>query len=68
MAVCLCSCGRGLDEASYVESFLVLNAVGAECLDEFDVLREGATVLMQCADVGYAAHAQVRRLSGRLGR
>jgi hypothetical protein len=31
---------RGLDEACYVESFLTLNAVGGECLDDFDVLRE----------------------------
>ena len=31
---------RGLDEASYVESFLVLNAVGGECLEDFDRLRE----------------------------
>jgi hypothetical protein len=31
---------RGLDEASYVESFLVLNALGGECLDDFDRLRE----------------------------
>jgi len=33
---------RGLDEASYVESFIVLNAVGGECLDDFDRLREDA--------------------------
>lgn len=26
---------RGLDEASYVESFLILNAAGGECLDDF---------------------------------
>ncbi len=31
---------RGLDEASYVESFLVLNALGGECLEDFDRLRE----------------------------
>ncbi|MCC6345200.1 MAG: IS1380 family transposase [Bryobacterales bacterium] len=31
---------RGFDEASYVESFLVLNAVGGECLEDFDRLRE----------------------------
>ena len=31
---------RGLDEASYVESFLVLNALGGECLDDFERLRE----------------------------
>jgi hypothetical protein len=31
---------RGLNEASYVESFLVLNALGGECLEDFDRLRE----------------------------
>ncbi len=31
---------RGLDEASYVESFLTLNALGGDCLDDFDRLRE----------------------------
>lgn len=31
---------RGLDEAAYVESFLALNAVGGECLEDFTVLRE----------------------------
>jgi hypothetical protein len=30
---------RGLDEASYVESFVVLNAAGGDCLDDFDHLR-----------------------------
>jgi hypothetical protein len=33
---------RGLDEASYVESFLVLNAAGGDCLEDFDALREDA--------------------------
>jgi len=33
---------RGLDEASLVESFLVLNALGGECLDDFERLREDA--------------------------
>src|SRR5260370_12161396 len=33
---------RGFDEASYVESFMVLNALGADCLDDFDRLREDA--------------------------
>lgn len=33
---------RGLDEATYVESFLVLNALGGDCLDDFDRLREDA--------------------------
>ena len=31
---------RGFDEASYVESFLILNALGGECLEDFDRLRE----------------------------
>lgn len=31
---------RGLDEASLVESFLVLNALGGGCLDDFERLRE----------------------------
>jgi hypothetical protein len=31
---------RGFDEATYVESFLVLNALGGECLDDFDRLGE----------------------------
>lgn len=33
---------RGFDEATYVESFLVLNALGGECLDDFARLREDA--------------------------
>jgi hypothetical protein len=31
---------RGFDEATYIESFLLLNAAGGECLDDFDRLRE----------------------------
>lgn len=31
---------RGLDEAGYVESFLILNAAGGECLDDFAHLRQ----------------------------
>ena len=31
---------RRLDEAGYFESFIVLNAVGGECLDDFERLRE----------------------------
>jgi hypothetical protein len=31
---------RGFDEATYVESFLVLNAAGGDCLEDFDCLRE----------------------------
>jgi hypothetical protein len=41
---------RGLDEAAYVESFLALNAVGGECLDDFAVLRED---LGMAAMLGY---------------
>lgn len=33
---------RGYDEASVVESFVILNAVGGECLDDFERLREDA--------------------------
>lgn len=35
---------RGLDEAAYVESFLTLNAVGGDCLEDFDQLREAPDV------------------------
>jgi hypothetical protein len=31
---------RGFDEATCVESFLILNALGGECLDDFERLRE----------------------------
>jgi hypothetical protein len=33
---------RGYDEASVVESFVILNAVGGDCLEDFDRLREDA--------------------------
>ena len=33
---------RGFDEATMVEGFVVLNAVGGECLDDFQHLREDA--------------------------
>jgi Transposase DDE domain group 1 len=33
---------RGFDEATYVESFLLLNGVGGGCLEDFDLLREDA--------------------------
>jgi len=33
---------RGYDEATLVESFVILNAVGGECLDDFVRLREDA--------------------------
>ena len=32
--------GRGFDEASYIESFLVLNAAGGDCLEDWGCLRE----------------------------
>jgi hypothetical protein len=31
---------RGFDEATYIESFLVLNAAGGDCLEDFECLRE----------------------------
>jgi hypothetical protein len=31
---------RGYDEATLVESFVILNAVGGDCLEDFDRLRE----------------------------
>src|SRR6266704_3302196 len=33
---------RGYDEATFVESFVILNAVGGECLEDFDQLRADA--------------------------
>ena len=33
---------RGYDEATMVESFVVLNAVGGECLDDFQHFRDDA--------------------------
>lgn len=33
---------RGFDEATYIESFLILNAVGGDCLEDFDQLRQDA--------------------------
>jgi hypothetical protein len=33
---------RGFDEATYVESFIILNAAGGECLDDFAHLRQDA--------------------------
>ena len=30
---------RGYDEATFVESFVILNAVGGECLEDFEQLR-----------------------------
>ena len=31
---------RGYDEASFVESFVILNGVGGDCVDDFDQLRQ----------------------------
>jgi hypothetical protein len=31
---------RGFDEATFIESFVILNAAGGECLGDFDYLRE----------------------------
>jgi len=31
---------RGFDEPTYIESFLVLNAAGGDCLEDFECLRE----------------------------
>jgi Transposase DDE domain group 1 len=31
---------RGFPEAIYIESFVILNAVGGECLEDFEVLRQ----------------------------
>jgi hypothetical protein len=31
---------RGYDEASCVESFVILNGVGGDCVDDFDQLRQ----------------------------
>lgn len=33
---------RGYDEATFVESFVLLNGLGGECLDDFERLREDA--------------------------
>jgi len=33
---------RGYDEATMVESFVVLNALGGDCVDDFQHLREDA--------------------------
>lgn len=33
---------RGFDEATYIESFVILNAAGGECLDDFAYLRKDA--------------------------
>ena len=40
--VCVQQRQRGLDEASYVESFVILKAAGGECLDDFARLRQDA--------------------------
>ena len=43
---------RGFDEATYIKSFLVLNAVGGDCLEDFDCLREDRGL---AAMLGHAA-------------
>jgi len=45
---------RGFDEAAYVESLLVLNALGGDCLEDFDRLREDAGL----AEISVAAQVQ----------
>jgi hypothetical protein len=42
---------RGFDDATYVESFLVLNAAGGDCLEDFDQLRADAGL---CELLGHA--------------
>ena len=39
---------RGFDEATYIESFLALNAAGGDCLEDFECLREdrGVAVIL----------------------
>ncbi len=37
---------RGLDEAGYVESFVILNTAGGECLDDFEPLEVGGVALL----------------------
>ena len=65
---------RGFDEASYVESFLVLNAVGGDCLEDFDQLREdaGPEMLSHAVPSAEAARKSVsvsrRRSSNSYGR
>src|SRR5712692_9713001 len=46
---------RGYDEATFVESFVLLNGVGGDCLDDFEQLRADgglAETLASVADVG----------------
>ena len=31
---------RGFDEATFIECFVILNAAGGDCSDDFDYLRE----------------------------
>jgi hypothetical protein len=38
---------RGYDEATYVESLVVLNAVGGECVEDLERLREDAALIPQ---------------------
>src|SRR6266699_6394257 len=49
---------RGYDEATFVESFVILNAVGGECLEDFDQLRADAGLAEL---VGHRCHRRKRR-------
>jgi hypothetical protein len=49
---------RGFDEATYIESFLVLNAAGGDCLEDFDCLREDRGL---AAMLGHEVPARKRR-------
>src|SRR5947209_5425643 len=48
---------RGFDEATYVESFLVLNAAGGDCLEDFDRLRADAGLSELLGDAVPSAEA-----------
>jgi len=47
---------RGFDEATYVESFLVLNALGGECIEDFERLREDQGL---AGDITHLPHRQL---------
>src|SRR5260370_42420727 len=54
---------RGFDEATYVESFLVLNAAGGDCLEDFDALREDAGLAEMLGHAVRSAEAARKFLS-----
>src|SRR5271157_3261421 len=61
---------RGFDEATYIESFLVLNAVGGDCLEDFDQLREDAGLAEMLGHAGLAemlGHAGLAEMLGHAG-